>query len=452
MAELDQLLLASMKNRKAAGQLAGLDEQYDRATALRDSPQPGINKYGTVSPLAIIGNSMRQARGQKQLRGLEKTRAQARDDIATGEAAVEGLGLRETMQGMGLARNKDDREAQKVIDDAAQLEITNKIAADEETRAERESGAGSGDEFTFSNGKNKIPVTTNSMGEFVAAADNEVAGVKAGDPIPDGYTEVEDSSGTSYTGTGIKSVALRELSDSSNQLRKFKGVVEDFEPRFTQIGGVKTTILNDAIATLSSEDLLEYVASEEMTKDARDSMHWWANLKMIYELPERYKLFGATLTNNEAASWKEAMAIIKALPPEELEKRLNKLYQGLGEDYVTKVGAYGRQYANHPGSTKSIDYMAKRSGMERDEETNDWMMPDATPRYRAGKEEAPPAGALPLATAPPPPAPPTPEEAMAYGEIVMGFTEEERADFTKQPPDVQLELLKILRGNNGMVQ
>jgi hypothetical protein len=42
------------------------------------------------------------------------------------------------------------------------------------------------------------------------------------------------------------------------------------------------------------------------SKDQEEAQRWWSQAQLLYNLPERYKLFGATLTTNEKKSWEAA--------------------------------------------------------------------------------------------------------------------------------------------------
>lgn len=57
------------------------------------------------------------------------------------------------------------------------------------------------------------------------------------------------------------------------------------------------------------------------TKSAEDAQNWWAKYNNLYTLPQRNKLFGATLTPTEQAEWKKN-AISENMTPDQIKTRL----------------------------------------------------------------------------------------------------------------------------------
>jgi len=88
MQDLNQLSLALRSGAQGQANLAGLDEKYADARGLRDSQGAQINKYGTVSPLAIAADVINNSRGRKDIRGLDTQRTAARAAIADNANAL----------------------------------------------------------------------------------------------------------------------------------------------------------------------------------------------------------------------------------------------------------------------------------------------------------------------------------------------------------------------------
>jgi hypothetical protein len=61
--------------------------------------------------------------------------------------------------------------------------------------------------------------------------------------------------------------------------------------------------------------------SSIMPKSQIDAAEWFGNFKRYHEAPERLALFGATLTNNELADWKN-MTIPRGMPSDQVKQRL----------------------------------------------------------------------------------------------------------------------------------
>jgi hypothetical protein len=84
---INDLSAALRAGSQAKAQMSGLDEQYERANALRGAAGPKINQYGTVSPLSVLAGVVGKSQGRKQLRDLAPQRAAARQSMADNENA-----------------------------------------------------------------------------------------------------------------------------------------------------------------------------------------------------------------------------------------------------------------------------------------------------------------------------------------------------------------------------
>jgi hypothetical protein len=70
--------------------------------------------------------------------------------------------------------------------------------------------------------------------------------------------------------------------------------------------------------------LSEEEIAAEMEQFNLDRQGWWREYELLYSLPERNRLFGATLTPNEQASW-EGANINSGMKPEQIERHLATL-------------------------------------------------------------------------------------------------------------------------------
>ena len=85
---LDALTLALRDGSQAKAKLAGFDEDYERANALRttsDFNQP--DRYGQLSTLGVLSDVIGQSQGRKQMRELKPHREAARMAVAENENA-----------------------------------------------------------------------------------------------------------------------------------------------------------------------------------------------------------------------------------------------------------------------------------------------------------------------------------------------------------------------------
>ena len=88
MEKLEALSLALRQKAQGEADLMGLDEEYARASNLRDNTKSKINKYGTVSPLSLVADVINQSRGRKEMRELAPQRTAARTAISDNANAL----------------------------------------------------------------------------------------------------------------------------------------------------------------------------------------------------------------------------------------------------------------------------------------------------------------------------------------------------------------------------
>lgn len=110
MADLDMLASVLRSGAQGKADLAGLDEDFARANAMRDNKGPQANQYGTVSPMSVMANVINQSRGRKQARELAPQRAAARQSIADSSSAFPmyqaGIASKKAVQDQLNADNK----------------------------------------------------------------------------------------------------------------------------------------------------------------------------------------------------------------------------------------------------------------------------------------------------------------------------------------------------------
>ena len=87
MAGLEELSLALRNTSQGKADLMGLDEDYARATKLRDTTLSKPDQYGQLSPLMAMADVLRQSKGRRDMRQLKPQRVNARNMIASGENA-----------------------------------------------------------------------------------------------------------------------------------------------------------------------------------------------------------------------------------------------------------------------------------------------------------------------------------------------------------------------------
>jgi hypothetical protein len=88
MASLPELTLALRAGSEGKAKLAGLDEDYTRATSNRDTMNSRMDRNGYVSPLMVLGDVLKNSRGRQQMRELKPQREAARAAIGENENAL----------------------------------------------------------------------------------------------------------------------------------------------------------------------------------------------------------------------------------------------------------------------------------------------------------------------------------------------------------------------------
>ena len=104
---LENLTLALRQGAQGKAKLAGLDEQYTRANALRGSQSAKIDQYGQVSPLAAMADIINQSRGRKDMREIEPQRVAARQSIADNANAMPLYNAETAVDNTNYSRNRN---------------------------------------------------------------------------------------------------------------------------------------------------------------------------------------------------------------------------------------------------------------------------------------------------------------------------------------------------------
>lgn len=424
--ELEELQAAILRNKQATGNLAGLDEEYSRAAALRDTEFTGPDKYGQVSPLLALGQSMKQARGQRGMAELAPQREAARTAIGEGEAAIEGNALR-------MALDKEKRDAgtyqSRVLTEAQNRD---QARAKEAERLENE-GDYSGDTLTFQSpdGKHKIAVTRDNAGRLIQ---------EDGSPVPPGYIEVPTSSAFGVRGKAMTTEQRNNIGNRAQRVVEINRLTNEFRGNYAKVRDVPTQFANNFLMATSKADLMKYV-DEETDAQAKANAQWWADFKFNM-LERRHELFGATLTKNEQAAWDEALLISPGMDEAEIEKRLARLTASENERLVRE----GNMGMTDPLESNRNAYQVGMEGvLEWNPDTQRYSVPgieEVAVDESQGEQEMVVTAEI------------TPEEKVAYGPIVQGFTPDQMTKFNTLSDPQKMDFLHrwYVRSQNTMGQ
>ncbi len=110
--------------------------------------------------------------------------------------------------------------------------------------------------------------------------------------------EAEDGGYGKLTNTEIRDMA--NIGSASNEIYRLRQMLnnEAFDP-----GNINYRSIPLPGARSAANLAGQYGIGTDDSKDVQD---WWAQYNRLYTLPERNRLFGATLTTNEQQAWKDA--------------------------------------------------------------------------------------------------------------------------------------------------
>jgi len=361
--ELARLQAALLRGKKASAELPIMESDYTRAQSRADAAQPQINEYGTVSPLAILANTVGRSRGRRDERLLKPRLQKAYSTIGDSEAASEGNTLR-------MAMGKEQREVETHQQDISNSVLRRTLATNKDLReAEEASRKQEAHRFLLETNKGKGENWTDGTDTEVVIYDPRGRPVFAhnGEAVPEGWTIVEPTYGAGG-GKTISPYHIDTLTQQGNQVKKVQRVVDTFKPSYIQPTGFGTETLNKLLVDASRADILKYADDPKLDANAKEAMLWWADWKMTYELLERHKLFGATLTNNEMASWKEATGLLLGMDPAKAQERINILFSDLQQDLAGKGGALRLLRQGNANEEAALDRVLSIAGATYDPE------------------------------------------------------------------------------------
>jgi hypothetical protein len=119
MAGLDELALALRAGQQGKADLAGMDEDYARATSDRDTMMTKADRYGQSSPLMALGDIIKNSRGRQQMRELKPQRVNARNAIAENASALPMYQAQQAENAVQYGQEQDTAKAGALVQAAA---------------------------------------------------------------------------------------------------------------------------------------------------------------------------------------------------------------------------------------------------------------------------------------------------------------------------------------------
>tara|TARA_R110002167_G_scaffold252882_1_gene459223 strand:- start:3413 stop:4678 length:1266 start_codon:yes stop_codon:yes gene_type:complete len=366
MARLDDLQLTLNNQATAEGELAGLDEQYARAEALRGRQQPKVNQYGTVSPLAVLANVVGNSNARKQLRELEPQRAAARASIAASKNALPMYNAKLAEEAVNLkAANRTEDRGWATTDTAAANAFTagqNALKAGALVKSQRALAEAKAAEEAK---KEAIRVekegqTATDFTQMVDANGSTVNVSRRHDgqwvngrkePINiDGLNEVPKVTITSDN-SGYKSDAANkraeEYINSLGAANRIRGLYNNLSPeKLEQLSSLPTRVAKTFFNALPEN--VAGLVNQEFEKDPQAKRYFSELAKM--SAVERHAMFGGALTEYEGMSAGQFLAFVINMTPAEQQARMQGSVEGGLQSLRTSDAVQGGS-----GSTKYMD-------------------------------------------------------------------------------------------------
>lgn len=316
------------------GQQAELEQQMKLAEEMRSRRPQGNQMFGRVAGVDFtpIGSAMSNVAGavsgkrtQDKLNTLGKTmgekaqleqqyemaRQQASDAREQGRFDLEQKKYRDDYRAAGLQRTMD------------MMKQGDKLLEDEKRR-----GEGDLETYKDSEGNFHTVLVTNN-GNILNPNTREPVDVSNMEPLSKVSGYLSSKARGDYTGTASE---RKEFEGTVKDIRELDFLMETWDPSYAAGGApgkgkpLERTAKNFLARTGSPEGLALAETFGMDTENIKKGREWWKNYRLLYELPARHELFGATLTPGEERSWKSA-AINENMSPEEIEKHLATLRQ-----------------------------------------------------------------------------------------------------------------------------
>lgn len=302
-------------NTQAQADFQATEDPYAYAQQLRGGANIQPDAYGQVSPLQIIGDMIGQSTGRRDVRNLEEERKGLSQTMAAAEAMKQQYDLEGTEQDRALKQTAEARAVNKEVrDEAANIRAEEKNTRDAQAAAR--------------NKVNKSETFTNGTDKITARFDEDLSTWVDNDNVPIDLNEwTQDKSTTGGRAhKNLGKAEKEELTNLSKRTAKISKLVNTFRPEYSQLGGMPSEFVNNLGAGLSKSGLLAIIdADETLAPQAAAAGRWWSEFLGDYSLEERHALFGATLTNNERASWESSLNVLRGMNPEDVKLQMQNM-------------------------------------------------------------------------------------------------------------------------------
>ena len=298
MADLDMLAQVLRGGSQGKAELAGLNEQFTRASDMRDNRTAKPNQYGYTSPMSVMADVINQSRGRKDMRELAPQRAAARQKIAGAENAFP---LYQARQGQ---ENFDTGEANKLAATGRLAKAKlNAVTAKDAKAAELLAAAQAREDA-------QLTASQKYEAELLAAKDAKAAELLAAKNKQVATAPVE------YTDDKGKARQLSRLEDG--KWADGTGAVVD-----SIAGWTKTP------TSTKTETTQKHVGSYGGKTSDKNSEKNWSSIRRVDSVNERIARMTpeqAELFNSEGN--KAKMAFIRTMAPDEFAAQIENQFSG----------------------------------------------------------------------------------------------------------------------------
>ena len=418
-----ELQRAMGQNTQAQADFQATEDPYAYAQELRGGANLQPDAYGQISPLQILGDMIGQSTGRRDVRNIEDERKGLSQTMAAAEAMKQNYEAEGVQQARALKQTAEARAVEKNTRDA-QVAARNKVNKSE----------------TFTNGTDKITARFDEdLGTWV---DNDTAPIDLND-----WTQDKTASG-GRAHKNLGKAEKEEITSLSKRTAKISKLVGTFRPEYSQLGGMPTKFINNLGAGLSKSGLLAIIDDDEtLTPQAAAAGRWWSEFLGDYSLEERHSLFGATLTNNERASWEESLNVLRGMNPEDVKLQMQSMVDRKREAASQTYNLYRPLVAGNEFESGFLEANANLAGLTVAEDGGDYIFDRI---YVDPYAEVPNVGEA-TSTADPTDHAQTTQTALVQQEFDgLNPPQDIRDRLSSLPPEIQMQLMqKYIAENQG---
>jgi hypothetical protein len=340
MADLDMLANVLRSGAQGKADLAGLDEQYERAGALQNTQNSKGNKYGYSSPMGALADIINHTRGSTKRRELAPQRAAARQSVAESANAFPMYQAQQSQE------NFDTTEGNKVA--AAKGLAQAKMAA-VQAKNLREDTKGTTITKVDPNGQERTVIYHPQTN--VATVDGQAISDFSNWTDPVKKSKVANVGGAGYGNKDIDKSGRAALTAMSKTHRMASIGNKLNETDRAQLND-SSNLFKQVMVSTFTPSKLQALVKDNLSGYSQASKDFIVGVARM-SAEERHELFGAALTPTEKESSEDFMARVEGLSFDQMMARMSDSYGarmeelkvldalGGGEQFTGAIGRMG---------------------------------------------------------------------------------------------------------------